>query len=269
MEVGGRRYRGSRVNVLPLKKGIIYGPVDSRRLGKSLGVNLSPVVDKLCSFNCIYCHFGWTERLTFDVSQSSGDFPSKDEVFEAVRKGIKNFPDLDYITFSGNGEPTLHPDFKEVVIGVKSIRDEIDPGIPLAILSNSSMLRKEEVREVLSFIEVKIFKLDAGTEELFQKINKPAEGITLERIVSYLKKEKDIVIQTVFIKGSVDNTTEENITNWSRRIKSISPEKVQIYSTDRPVPEKGIEKVGREELKRISERVERETGISIDVFSLD
>lgn len=257
------------MNVLPLKKGIIYGPVDSRRLGRSLGINLSPLTKKLCSFNCIYCHFGWTERVTSDVSESIGDFPTVDDVLKAVRNGLRAQPDLDYITFSGNGEPTLHPEFYKIVTGVKTVRDEVAPGIPLAILSNSSMLNKEAVRQALSMIDIKIFKLDAGTEDLFQKMNKPVSGISLEGIIAFLKEKKNIMIQTIFVKGSTDNTTEENISEWIKIIKDISPMRVQIYSTDRPVPEKGIEKVGRKELQTIAKRTEEETGVGVDVFSLD
>ena len=257
------------MNVLPLKPGIIYGPVNSRRLGRSLGINLSPVKHKLCSFNCIYCHFGWTERVTTDVFEHINDFPTKEDVFLEVRRALKGIPNLDYITFSGDGEPTIHPEFEQIVEGVKIIRDEILQSTPLAILSNSSFLNDVSVKRALSNVDVKIFKLDAGNEETFQKMNKPAKGIFLKDIIESLKNEKDFIIQTVFVKGSVDNTKENNISEWIKAIGEISPKRVQIYSTDRPVPEVGIKKVSRKKLEEISLRTEEETGIQVKVFSLE
>ncbi len=257
------------MNVLPLKQGIIYGPVDSRRLERSLGVNLSPVTYKLCTFNCIYCHFGWTECLTRDVSEHIKDFPTKEDIFLAVRSALESIANLDYITFSGDGEPTLHPEFESIVEGIKKIRNELTPETPLAILSNSSMLKNESVKSALAQIDVKILKLDAGIEEIFQKLNKPAAGISLQNIIEALKKEKNFVTQTLFVKGNVDNTDEKNLAKWIKAIASISPKSVQIYSTDRPVPDAGIIKVGAKELKEIAHRTENETNVPVEVFSIE
>lgn len=256
------------MDVLPLNKGIIYGPVKSRRLGRSLGINLSPVNSKLCSFNCVYCHYGWTERVTKDVKNYIKDFPKKEDVFSAIRGALTSIAKPDYITFSGNGEPTLHPEFESIVKEVRKIRDELTPGTPIALLSNTSMLNNQGVKRAVSMIDVKIFKLDVGTEEAFKKMNKPAAGISLQDIVEALNSEKDFLIQTVFVKGSIDNTKEINLPEWIKAIAAISPLSVQIYSTDRPVPEVGIKKVGIKELEEIARRTEKETGITVEIFGV-
>ncbi len=256
------------MNVLPLKSGVIYGPVDSRRLGRSLGINLSPINSKLCSFNCVYCHYGWTERITKDATKYIEDFPKKEAVLSTLRGELTSIAKPEYITFSGNGEPTLHPEFESIVSGVKMIRDELSPGTPLALLSNTSMFNSASVKRALSMIDVKIVKLDAGREETFQQMNKPVEGVSLKDIIESLKNEKEFIVQTIFIKGSIDNTEESNLSEWISILSSILPEKVQVYSTDRPVPKVGIVKVEREELEKIAERVEEKTGIPVEVFSV-
>jgi wyosine [tRNA(Phe)-imidazoG37] synthetase (radical SAM superfamily) len=257
------------VAVLPLKPGIIYGPVNSRRLGRSLGINLSPVRQKLCSFNCIYCHYGWTERLTTDVDAYRDAFPSQEQVLQAVRQALESSEKPDYITFSGDGEPTLHPDFSAIVGGVRRVRDEVARQVPLAILTNSSTLGNPSVREGLEQIDRRICKLDAGTEATFQALNGPAPGITLGGIVKHLCSLDRVTIQTIFLRGTVDNTGEENLAAWIALMARINPEVVQIYSTDRPVPQKGIKKVSRNLLKRIAALTKSESGVPVSVYSLD
>ncbi len=257
------------VGVLPLKQGIIYGPVNSRRLGRSLGINLSPTKQKLCSFNCIYCHYGWTERLTMDAWSYRDEFPSQQQVFEAVRHSLRSIEKPEYITFSGDGEPTLHPDFAAIVDGVGRVRDELAKKTPLAILTNSSTLGNGTVREALEHIDVRIFKLDAGTQKMLEVLNSPVKGITLAEIVEHLSSLEQVIIQTIFFSGVVDNTTEENLAAWIRIIGEIKPGSVQIYSTDRPVPKRGIEKVSRAVLEKIAARTEAESGVPVSIYSLD
>jgi wyosine [tRNA(Phe)-imidazoG37] synthetase (radical SAM superfamily) len=257
------------IDVLPLKKGIIYGPVQSRRLGSSLGINLSPTRRKLCSFNCIYCHYGWTERLTMDTTRYREEFPSKEQVLDAVRNALRSSVEIEYITFSGDGEPTLHPDFEEIVRGVRMIRDTESSGTPLAILTNSSTLDDMSVRKGLTQIDLPIFKLDAGTQEVFEALNNPVSGIELEHIVECLCSMERVIIQSIFLKGAVDNTSSENLSAWIAAVGSIKPEVVQMYSTDRPVPKQGIERVEREQLEHIAERTTRESGAKAAIYSLD
>lgn len=257
------------VEVLPLNPGIIYGPINSRRLGRSLGINLSPVSNKLCSFNCIYCHYGWTERLTMDVKPYRDAFPSKQEVLIAVREALQTEKLPDYITFSGNGESTLHPDFSAIVYGVRRLRDELAKDVPLAILTNSSTLKVEIIRKALEQIDVRIFKLDAGTEQVFQALNGPLPSIRLEDIVNHLSALDRVTIQTIFLRGTVDNTEERQLAAWIALIGRINPDMVQIYSTDRPVPQRGIKKVSRELLERIASSTTAETGVRVSVYSMD
>ena len=257
------------IEVYPLKTGIIYGPVNSRRLGRSLGINLSPVRHKLCSFNCIYCHYGWTERLTKDVAAYADEFPSPGDVGTAVRNSLKCIEKPDYITFSGDGEPTLHPRFGEVVREVKHVRDECCPGTPLAILTNSSLLGAPAVRRALGLVDLRICKLDAGTQDMFARINNPVPGIGLDEIAAQLKAMSNIVIQTIFLAGAVDNTGESNLIPWIRLVADINPCSVQIYSCDRPVPQRGIERVGAGRLSEIAAQVRYEAGVKVDIYSID
>lgn len=257
------------VGVLPLKQGIIYGPVDSRRLGRSLGINLSPIRRKLCSFNCVYCHYGWTERLTMDASAFRKDFPLTGDVVSAVRNALESDEPLDYITFSGDGEPTLHPDFEAIVLEVRKIRDELRSTTPLALLTNSSMLSDPSVRRAMEHLDLRMCKLDAGTQDVFERINSPAPGITLSGIVAALTSSEKVIIQTIFLGGAVDNTAEDHLRSWIRRIAEIKPLMVQIYSTDRPVAKKGIERVGRDALERIAARTSQDTGTRVESYSSD
>jgi wyosine [tRNA(Phe)-imidazoG37] synthetase (radical SAM superfamily) len=257
------------VEVFPLKTGITYGPVNSRRLGRSLGINLSPVKRKLCSFNCIYCHYGWTERLTMDVLPHKDEFPSVKDVGVAVRSILQSIENPEYITFSGDGEPTLHPEFEDAVREVKKIRDELSPRVPLAILTNSSVLGSPSVRKAMEMIDLRICKLDAGTQDVFEQLNNPVPGIRLEGIVEQLKSMENIVIQTIFLDGAVDNTRESNLFPWIRLIGNIKPRSVQVYSSDRPVPQMGIERVSPERLAEIAQRTQRETGVRVDVYSFE
>ena len=151
--------------VLELQKGIIYGPVSSRRLGRSLGINLSPTARKVCSFNCVYCHYGWTKVLTSDLSAYIDDLPAPKAVEKALEETLRTLdPPPQYITFSGNGEPTLHPDFEEIVDRVRVVRDRTGTQADIAILSNSTGLANQSVLRGLASLDVRIMKLDAGTD---------------------------------------------------------------------------------------------------------
>ena len=145
---------------LKLKTGITYGPVNSRRLGRSLGINLSPNSYKACSFSCVYCHYGWTDYFIGDYSEVQSDIPEPDEVRRELEEVLKKGTEFDYITFSGNGEPTLHPQFDRIVDLVVETRDKYSPEKKVAILSNSSMLNKREVLNALGRIDLRIMKLD-------------------------------------------------------------------------------------------------------------
>ncbi len=254
------------MNLLALQKGIIYGPVNSRRLGPSLGINLMPVDYKLCSYNCIYCHYGYTDIHTLELTEKIEDLPTPEEVKIALEDYLKNDKNISYITFSGNGEPTLHPQFSEIVDIVKKVRDEYVPSVKVAILSNSSTVNRPETREALARLDLRIMKLDCGTEKTWKALNHPHKSLSLEKIVEGLKRLKDVIIQTIFVKGSVDNTTDGEVDEWISKLKKINPKEVQIYTCDRPVPDKGIEKVPKEVLYKIAEQAEKEIKIPVKVF---
>jgi wyosine [tRNA(Phe)-imidazoG37] synthetase (radical SAM superfamily) len=256
------------VAVLELQKGIIYGPINSRRLGKSLGINLLPVSYKTCPYNCIYCHYGWTDRYwRTDFSQ---DLPQIVEVEEALTEAIANSseknPAFAYITFSGNGEPTTHPQFAEIVAMVRNLRDSHCPNVKIALLSNSALVDRPEVRQAISGVDLPIMKMDAGNEELWRKINQPAPGVDFGGIVEGLSQMKGMVIQTLFLTGEEDNSTREAVGEWRGMLKKVGPREVQIYTTDRPTAERGIVKVPRRWLEKIAAETGSELGIPVNVY---
>lgn len=255
------------MRTLKLKEEIIYGPVSSRRLGSSLGINLMPGSYKLCTFNCLYCHFGWTKIHSHDVSSCLADFPSPEQVREALEGWLKQNPNsVDYITFSGNGEPCLHPEFDKMVEVALKARDKYAPKAKVTILSNSTCLDDERVMSGLRRLDVKIMKLDAGSEETFQKLNRPCTTIQFQDVVENLKALDDIIIQSVFVQGRVDNTTEGEVEQWTEKLGSIKPREVQIYSIDRPSADEGLALVGKDRLNQISRKAEELCGIPVKVF---
>ncbi len=255
--------------LLPLQRGILYGPINSRRLGRSLGINLMPVDYKLCSFNCVYCHYGWTKKHTMDLKNYHQDLPPVDDVLRAVEVAARSKMVFDFLTFSGNGEPTLHPNFPELVEQVVKIRDRHRPVAKVALLSNSSGLLAEEVREVISRIDTPVFKLDAGSENKFNQINRPTKGIDFVEIVDVLCSLQNIYIQTVLVDGTLSNVTEEDIASYFQQLSRIQPKEAHIYSIDRPVPNAQISLVPSKRLEQIAQQGQTETGVKISAFYLE
>jgi wyosine [tRNA(Phe)-imidazoG37] synthetase (radical SAM superfamily) len=249
---------------IPLQRGIIYGPVASRRLGRSLGINLLPTNCKLCSFDCVYCHYGRTQVKSLYPKEDA--FPSMEEIVNAVETALQRERDFDYLTFSGNGEPTLHPNFAEIVFEVRILRDRLRPQVKLAVLSNSSTAHRIIVREALNLVDVPIMKLDAGDQHTFNAVNRPAAGVSLEQILASLKELSELVIQSVFIDGKVSNVWGTPYEAWLSALADLDPERVQIYSIDRPVPEAGVEKVKPVMLRRVAREVEGLTGIPVQAY---
>lgn len=256
------------MTVLSLQKGILYGPVASRRLGRSLGINLMPVQYKLCSFNCVYCHYGWTEVCTGEVKNYVKDLPLFNDVVKAVEGVLQSPLQFDFLTFSGNGEPTLYPGFAELVDEVVRLKKKYRPELKVALLSNSTGLVHREVREVIKKIDLPVFKFDVGTEEKFNDINRPAPGINFNDITEMLCSLKDIYIQTVLMDGSPTNVNETDLTAYFEKIGRIRPNEVQVYSLDRPVPNTRISRVSPEKLEQIARQGEATTGITIKPFYL-
>ncbi|MFW5725793.1 MAG: radical SAM protein, partial [Bacteroidota bacterium] len=249
---------------------IIFGPVKSRRLGISLGVNLLPTAHKHCSFNCVYCECGWTK--THQVKEG---FPAADQIGKALEEKLASMKKkdalLDSITFAGNGEPTLHPQFPEVVDIVTKLRTQYYPDALVSVLTNSTMATIPKVALALLKTDRPILKLDAGTEETFKRINKPLVKVSLEEIVEALERFSGKgIIQTLFVKGShkgqtIDNTTEEEVNAWLEHLKRIRPVMVMIYPIARSTPEENLEVVPFETLNDIASRVEA-LGIATEVY---
>ncbi len=250
---------------------IIFGPVKSRRLGISLGINLLPTDHKACSFNCLYCECGWT----LPHGQEGFSFPSRTMVREALEDRLRIMAEkhsmITAITFAGNGEPTLHPEFPGIVDDTLKLRDMYYPGAKTTVLSNSSMLHKEEVLQALLKTDQPVMKLDAGTESCFQTLNNPRKGVTLMQIVDKLKRfQGQLIIQTLFVRGThkntyIDNTCEEEVQAWLGHIRDISPSLVMLYPIARVTPAEGLEKVPGNELLEIAARVES-LGIAAEVY---
>ncbi len=250
---------------------IIFGPIKSRRLGISLGVNLLPLNRKHCSFNCLYCECGWTKP----EKEACTNYPSREEIREALSKKLEAMQVrkamLDTITFAGNGEPTLHSDFAGIIDDTVALRNQFYPSARIAVLSNASYAGKKEVAAALNKVDQNILKLDTGTEETFQKINNPRIRISLEEIIKNVEKfRENLIIQALFVRGTYngvdfDNTTAEEVEAWLQHIKRLQPSLVMIYPIARATPAKGVEKVDMETLEQIARKVEA-LGIETEVY---
>lgn len=250
--------------MIQLQRNIVYGPVNSRRLGVSLGLNILPAKTKVCSFDCLYCQYGWTDE--FDDNILDKILPSKKEILAALENQLKEINyEPNYITFSGNGEATLHREFGAIVDGVIELRNKYSQHAKTTILSNSTQVFKPKVREALAKLDERIMKLDAGYDDMFIHYNRPVKYVYLDVITDTLANMKDITIQTLFTSGPLGNFTEKNITAWLERVKKIQPVFVQIYSLDRGYPSEEISHVSYEELMRIKELLEKEN-INSEVY---
>ena len=240
---------------------IIFGPVRSRRLGLSLGVNLLPIDSKLCSFDCIYCECGWN-----DEHPGKRRFNAREDVSAmldaTLEKMVAAGTPPDVITFAGNGEPTLHPDFELIIEDTIALRDKHCPAAKVSVLSNATQIHRDDVRRALLRVDNNILKLDSAYDSTVQLVNKPQGAYTVARTVELLKKfEGKLIVQTMFLRGEylsqrVDNTTEEEVSAWLKLIEEIAPKQVMVYSLDRDTPCQTLEKVEKDELRAIAARVE-------------
>ena len=247
---------------------LIFGPIRSRRLGLSLGINLLPVDCKLCSFNCIYCECGWTLGGTKPRFNDKGAVLAMLE--SVLGKMVEAGTPPDVLTFAGNGEPTMHPDFEEIVDGVIALRDRLCPNAKVSVLSNATMLHRESVRRALRRVDNPILKLDSAFDKTAQLIDKPLGNYSIEKVVEGMKSfEGECIVQTMFLRGEfegevVDNTTPEEVEAWLKLVGEIAPRSVMVYTIDRDTPAPNLEKVPVEELRQIAERV-RALGIECSV----
>jgi wyosine [tRNA(Phe)-imidazoG37] synthetase (radical SAM superfamily) len=249
---------------------IIFGPVKSRRLGVSLGINLMPTDMKVCSFDCIYCECGWTPKSYPEKAV----LPTRTEVKQKLEETLdrmareKQLPDV--ITFAGNGEPTLHPGFPEIIADTIKLRNKIAPKAKVAVLSNATQIFNNKVFNALLLADDNIQKLDSGFENTIRIMDCPVGNFNLAKTVSQLEKfNGKVIIQTMFLKGSFkgqsfDNTTEEEVVAWLKLISRINPSQVMIYTIDRDTPASGLEKIKISQLQEIAART-KGLGISAQV----
>jgi len=249
----------------------IFGPINSRRLGISLGINLLPNDSKLCSFDCIYCECGWNPKK----GTVKAILPTRIGVKRMLREKLsemKSEGELpDVITFAGNGEPTMHPDFAGIIDDTLFLRNELCPGARIAVLSNSTMLHKPKVVEALKKIEDNILKLDSGLVETIKLLDQPVGRFDLQNVVNNIKQfNGQSIIQTMFIRGNfkgaeIDNTTGKELKAWISILQQIRPRLVMIYTIARDTPANNLRKVSTEELDIIADRVIKETGLEVQV----
>ena len=248
---------------------IIFGPVKSRRLGASLGINLLPVSGKFCNFNCIYCECGWSGE-----SGQTARLPSRKDIRIHLERKLREIGKegvhLDMITFAGNGEPTIHPEFPGIIADTILIRDQLVPDVKIAVLSNASRLDRSEIFESLGKIEKNILKLDSSFEKTVELINQPPAGYSINRVVEGMMRYNGrFILQTLFVKGEfagavVDNSSEVEVAGWLEIVKKVNPQMVMIYTIARDTPVDSIRKVEPERLDTIAGKV-RQLGIPVQV----
>lgn len=250
---------------------IVFGPINSRRFGYSLGINLLPLDNKVCNFNCVYCECGWTDLKNQKVTY----FPYEticQSIEAAFKSWAQNAKKPESITFAGNGEPTMHPKFLEIMKEVIVLRNTYLMGVPITVLSNSELLGNKKVWEGLMLADKRVMKLDAGTNDMFSKINLPLSGKNIEWYIEKLKQfNGDLIVQTIFLKGRhngdvIDNTTDSEVDNWLNALKEIKPKEVMIYTIDRDTPLQTLDKIETEKLNAICDKA-KGMGLNAKVYS--
>ena len=233
---------------------IVYGPIRSRRLGVSLGVNLMPTDAKLCSFDCVYCECGWNQPVLHP------QLPTRQQVREALNSQLSTLnSQLDVITFSGNGEPTMHPDFLGIIQDTCALRDQYCPNAKVSVLSNSTQLGRVEVVQALKLCDNRILKLDSAIDATMRLIDKPVNPhLTVAQVMEWLQQfDGDFTLQTCFLRGDyhgqvIDNTTSEELAAWYQAVEILHPKQVMIYVIDRATPLQTLKKIPAEQMQAIA-----------------
>lgn len=245
---------------------IVYGPIRSRRLGISLGVNLMPTTAKLCSFDCVYCECGWNQSVM------NPQLPTREQVYKALStqlSSLKIQPDV--ITFSGNGEPTMHPDFLKIIQDTCALRDQYCPSAKVSVLSNSTQLGRKDVVEALRLCDNRILKLDSAIDSTMRLIDQPVNHqLTVAQVIEWLRVfNGDFILQTCFLRGEnhglvIDNTTPHELEAWYQAVDILHPKQVMIYVIDRATPLQTLEKIPAEQMQSIAQPL-RDKGIDVIV----
>lgn len=233
-----------------LREKTVFGPIKSRRLGNSLGINLLPEEGKICNFDCIYCECGWNRDGRGDtVLPDAGKvrLELENSLSRCLREGVR----IDSITFSGDGEPTLNPDFPRIIDDTIALRDRYFPDSVISVLSNATNVGKREVLDALRKVDNPIMKLDAPTNELAAKINRPWPGYDVDSVVdSLMAFEGDFVLQTMFLRCDYfDSSSPEVLGPWMDMVRKLRPREIMVYTVDRPTPEQGLLKFSVDEMR--------------------
>ena len=233
-----------------IREEIVFGPIFSRRLGSSLGINLLPVNGKFCNFDCIYCECGWNRDGTLDKK-----LPSAMQVREALEKKLSDpaLGRVDSITFSGDGEPTLNPQFAKIIDDTLALRDRYCHQAKVSVLSNATRAHVPEVFEALRRVDNPILKLDAPTDELASRINIPAPGYSVARVIEAMMRfEGDFIMQTMFLKSrDFDSSSPQVLLPWMDIVRKVRPREIMVYTIDRPTPQEGLVKFSEEQMRSL------------------
>ena len=235
-----------------IREETVFGPIRSRRLGDSLGINLLPEKGKICSFDCIYCECGWNKDGRNDTR-----LPSAEKVRNDLETKLKqcqaNQINIDSITFSGDGEPTLNPEFPQIIDDTIRLRNQYYPNSKITVLSNATRVHLPEVFNALRKVDNPTMKIDAPTNDLVEKINHPAPGYDINKVVEALKQfNGDFIMQTMFLKSKdFDSSSPEVLNGWMDIVRLLKPREVMVYTIDRPTPEEGLQKFTVEEMRRL------------------
>ena len=233
-----------------MREELVFGPIHSRRLGSSLGINLLPTEGKLCNFDCIYCECGWNKDGRGDrrlPSASDLEAALGSRLRECASAGVP----IDSITFSGDGEPTLNPDFARIIDITLALRNEFYPKAKVSVLSNATRVCRDDVFEALRKVDNPIMKIDAPTDALAEMINQPQGEYHVSDIVEDLMKFRgDFVLQTMFLTApGFDSSSDEVLGGWMEIVRKLKPREIMVYTLDRPAPAEGLGKFTAEEMK--------------------
>jgi wyosine [tRNA(Phe)-imidazoG37] synthetase (radical SAM superfamily) len=243
---------------------IVYGPVKSLRYGSTMGINLLGT-SKVCSYNCVYCHLGPTE-LTMNKIRKDYEFPSLDQIKTMFREYIRKSVLVDVIVISGNGEPTLYPQFEEAAQMIIDLRNEHLPGKKVVCLSNGAHLDSKKVVAGMNLLDERVIKVDAGNDQLMQKVNDPLVRINLAKFLTGVRKLTDCTVQSLFIEGDVSNCNAEILDEWMEVIGMIKPKGIQLCTLSRPGFLPGIRAVEDDVLYGIAFKLKKRTTLESQVF---
>ena len=235
-----------------MREETVFGPIFSRRLGSSLGINLLPRNGKLCNFDCIYCECGWNKDGTGDrVIPTAADVRTALE--SKLRKCHQTGTPIDSITFSGDGEPTLNPDFPQIIDDTLALRDAFYPEAKVSVLTNATRLSRDSVFNALRKVDNPILKLDAPTSDLASRINQPAGEYNVEDVICGMEKFKgDFVMQTMFLRSpDFDTASPEVLLPWMDIVRRVHPREIMVYTIDRPTPAKGLAKYSEAQMRSL------------------